>query len=124
MNQKVETNNIFSTCNGILRYGERVVIFTVLTKKIWKDFYTGHPGMIRMKALMRSYAYWPGMDKDIENMAELCKSCALVAEAPPMKFHPWPKTDKPWSRLHASRIKGTYIFVIVNSFTKWPEVFK
>ena len=110
MNQKVKTNNIFSTCNGILVYGEQVVIPAVLTKIILKDFHTTHPGMSRIKALMRSYVYWPGMDKDIENMVKSCKSCASVAKAPPIKFNPWPKTDKPSSRLqidYASPIKRT-----------------
>ena len=95
MNQKVKTNNIFSTWNGILMYGERVVIPTVSTKKILKHFHTGHPGMIRLKALMRSYVYWPGMDKDTENIVESCRSCASVTKAPPIKFNSWPKTDKP-----------------------------
>ena len=127
MNQKDKANNIFSTCNGILMYGERVVIPTVLTKKILKDFHIGHPEMSRVKALMRSYVYEPGMDKDIENMMKSSKSCASVAKAPPIKFNPWPKTDKPSCRLHidyAGPIKGTSFFVIVDSFTKWPEFFK
>ena len=127
MNQKVKTNSIFSTCNGILMYGERVVIPAVLTKKILKDFHTVHPGMSRIKALMRSYVHWLGMDKDIENMVISCKSCASVVKAPPIKFNQWPKTDKPWSRLHIDNtgpIRGTYFFVIVDSFRKWPEVYK
>ena len=110
MNQKVKTNNIFSTCNGILMYGERVVIPAVFTKKILKYFHIGLPGMSRMKAPMRSYVYWPGMNKDIENMVKSCKSCASVAKEPPIKFYSWPKTDKPSSRLHivyAGLIKGT-----------------
>ena len=76
---------------------------------------------------MRSYVYWPRIDKDIENLVKSCKSCASVAKAPPIKFNPSPKTDKLWSRLHndyTSPIKETYFFVIVDSFTKWPEVFK
>ena len=80
-----------------------------------------------MKALIQSYVHWLGMDKDIENMVKSCKSCASVAKAVPIKFNPWPKTDKLWSRLHidyAGPITGTYFFVIVDSFTKWPEVFK
>ena len=76
MNQKVKTNNIFSTCNDILMYGERVVIPAVLIKKILKDCHTGQPGMSRMKALIRSYVYWPGMDRGIENMVKLCRSFA------------------------------------------------
>ena len=64
-------------------------------KENLKDFHTGHPGMNRMKALMWSYVYWPGMDKDIENMVESCKNCTSVAKALPIKFNPWPKTNKP-----------------------------
>ena len=67
------------------------------------------------------------MDKDNENMVKSCRSCASVANAPPIKFNPWPKTVKQWSRLHidyAGPIKGPYFFVIVDSFTKWPVVFK
>ena len=127
MNKKVKTNNIFSTCNSILMYKEQVVISAVLTKKILKDFHTGHPEMSRMKGFMQIYVYWPGMDKGIEKMVKLCQSSVSVAKPLPIKFNPWPKTDKPWSRLHidyAGPIKGTYFFVIVDSFTNWPNAFK
>ena len=33
-------------------YGEQVVITTILTENILKDFHTGHPEVSRMKALM------------------------------------------------------------------------
>ena len=89
MNQKIKTNNIFSTCNGILMYGKQVVIPAVLTRKILKDFHTGHPGTRRMKALMWSYVYWLDIDKDIENMVKSCKNCASVGKAPPIKFNQW-----------------------------------
>ena len=88
MNQKVKTNNIFSMCNSILMYGERVVIPAVLTKNSLKDFHTGHPGMSRIKVLLQNYVHWLGMDKDIENMVKSCKSCAAVAKAPHIKFNP------------------------------------
>ena len=88
MNQKVKTNNIFSTCNGILMHGERVVIPAVLTKKILRDFHAGRLGMSRTKALMRSYVYWPSMDKDFENMVKSFRSCASIAKASPIKFNP------------------------------------
>ena len=75
-----------------------MVIPTVLTKNILKDFHIGHPEMSRMKALIRSYVPWP--DRDIENIGKSCRSCISVVKAPPIRFNPWPKTDKPWSRLH------------------------
>ena len=54
-------------------------------------------------------------------------NCTSVAKAPSIKFNPWPKTDKLWSRLHidyVGPIKGAHFFIIVDSFTKWLEVFK
>ena len=108
-------------------YVEQVVISAVLTKKILKDFPTGHPAISRMKALMRGYVYWPGMDKDIENRVKSCKSCASVAKAPPIKFNPCPKTDKPSSRLHidkAGPIKWTYLFCHSRQLYKMAKNFQ
>ena len=43
---------------------------------------------------MRSYVYWPNMDKDIENVIKSCKGCALAAKAPPIKYSPLPKISE------------------------------
>ena len=52
-----------------------------------------------MKRLMRSYAYWYNMDRNIENLVKSYKGWALAAKAPPIKFNSWPETDHPWLRL-------------------------
>ena len=65
------------------------------------------------------------MDKDIKNAVKLFKGCALAAKAPPVKFNPWPKTDLLWSRIHldfASPLKGYNYLIVVDSFSRWPEV--
>ena len=83
--------------------------------------------MSRMKALMRGYTYWPRMDWDIEKIVRECQGCQLAAKAPPVQIQPWPKTDTSWTRLHidyAGPLNGHYFLVVVDSFTKWPEVFK
>lgn len=45
-----------------------------------------------------------------------CKACAVATKAPTEKFNLWPKTDKPWERLHigfAGPIKGQYYLNVV-----------
>ena len=67
------------------------------------------------------------MDKDIEDIVKSCKGCALAAKAPLIKYSPWPKMDRVWSRIHidfASPLDGFYYLIIVNSFSKWPEVLR
>ena len=41
----------------ILMYSERVVIPGALEKRISKDFIPGHPGIAKMKALLRNYVF-------------------------------------------------------------------
>ncbi len=65
-----QTSDIFSLFDEVLLYSERVVILTTLQKRFLKNFHAGHPGVIRMKSLMRSYVHWPNMNKDIENIAK------------------------------------------------------
>ena len=50
-------SEVFSICNDVLMYRERVVIPATLQKRILKDFHVGHPGATRMKSLMRSYVF-------------------------------------------------------------------
>lgn len=117
----------FSLVDNILMYGERVVIPNTLHKRILKDFHTGHPGINRMKSLMRAYVYWKGMDNDVTTMVGRCKGCILASKSPNILHNPWPKTDKPWSRIHidfAGPINKWHYLVIVDSYSKWPEVFQ
>ena len=67
------------------------------------------------------------MEKDIEDLVRHCKGCRLAAKSPPVRTQPWPKTDIPWSRIHmdyAGPLNGYYYLVIIDSYSKWPEVFK
>ena len=72
---KNKVNDIFAIFNGILMYGDRVVVPEVLTRKIFRDFHSRHPGICKMKAFIQSYVYWQGMDKDIEDMVKTYKNC-------------------------------------------------
>ena len=122
-----QVEEVFLTCDQVLLYWERVVVPATLQKKILKDFPTGHPGTTRMKSLMRSYVYWRNTDKDIEEKVKACRECALATKAPPIQFSPWLKADYSWSRIHvdyAGPLDGQYNLIVVDSFSKWPEVFR
>ena len=37
-----------------------------------------HPGVTRMKAVARSFMWWPGLNKQIEDTAKSCTACQAV----------------------------------------------
>ncbi len=80
-----------------------------------------------MKALARSYVYWPNIDKDITDFVNNCSRCASTAKAPvKTELSSWPKSSSVWSRVHidfAGEFQGLNYLVVVDSFSKWPEIF-
>ena len=77
--------------------------------------------MCRMKSFMRSYVFWPGMDKDIEKTVKNCRGCTLATKSLPIKSNSWPKANTPRSRLHidfAGPLNGLHYLVVWDSFSK------
>lgn len=107
-------------------WGYRVVVPTSLRAQILDEIHSGHPGVVRMKQVARSYVWWPLLDADIETRARACAACAAVRDAPPHAPpvpYAWPA--EPWSRLHADflHFKGKTYFLVIDSHSKWIEVF-
>ncbi|XP_049886688.1 uncharacterized protein LOC126381229 [Pectinophora gossypiella] len=60
-----------------------------------------HMGIVKSKAMARSYVWWAGLDEAVERMCRACELCAAQADAPPRQapcMWPWP--NRAWSRLH------------------------
>ena len=66
-----------------------------------QELHEGHIGIVKMKALARSYIWWPNMDADIEKIAARCEECRMTANVTqPSLCHPWQHTHTPWDRIH------------------------
>ncbi|CAH8666328.1 unnamed protein product [Schistosoma bovis] len=112
--------------NECLMFGDRVVVPESLRSKVLKQFHTGHPGIKRMKSIARSYAYWPLMDQHIVDLVSKCTQCQQAAKCNAKILPvPWPQPEYPWSRIHvdfAGPINGITYLVVVDAFSKWPEI--
>jgi hypothetical protein len=111
---------------GVLMWGSRVIIPPRGRDDLLKELHVGHPGASRMKALARSYVWWPKCDTEIEGMVQKCVACQQQRQmpaAPPL--HPWEYPERPWSRIHldyAGPFLGNMFLVIVDAFSKWVEI--
>lgn len=115
-----------SAQSGCLLWGRRVVIPPSLQSPMLKQLHVGHCGIVRMKELARSYFWWPGLDKQIEDNAGRCTTCQPGRNAPqPAPVHPWEWPAEPWQRIHidfAGPFEDRMFLVVVDAHSKWPDV--
>ena len=82
-----------------------------------------HPGITRMKALVRSLIWWPGIEADLELRVKACQVCQENSKPFPVtSLHPWEWPSRPWSRLHvdfARPFQGKMYLVLVDAQSKW-----
>ena len=68
-----------------------------------------------MKALARSYLWWPQLDKAIETKVKSCEVCAAVQNSPPANpLHTWNRPSQIWQRIHIDFAqKGNHNFLVL-----------
>ena len=89
--------------DGCLLWGRRVIVPQKLQKLLLAELHANHIGMSRMKAIARSYIWWPQLNTDIEETCRKCNKCLLSSDNPSTApLHPWlvPKQPCIWERVH------------------------
>ncbi|XP_057692513.1 uncharacterized protein K02A2.6-like [Corythoichthys intestinalis] len=115
-----------SVQSGCLLWGRRVIVPQSLRAKMLAQLHAGHSGIVKMKEMARSYFWWPGLDKQIEETVKTCSSCQKIRNNPPAApLHPWDFPQDPWHRIHidfAGPFENRMFLVAVDAHSKWPEV--
>jgi len=115
-----------STFNGCLLLGLKVVIPKKYYSSVLNLLHEGHPGITRMKSLSRLHVWWPTINTDIEQTVRSCSNCQEAARDPVrVPLHQWDTPRNPWQRLHidyAGPYRGTMWLLVIDAYSKWPEV--
>lgn len=113
---------------GCIMWGHRVVVPNVCREAVLNELHDSHMGIVKTKAIARSYVWWPGVDEAVETRCKACTVCAALSDAPPAQPpRSWPGTQRPWSRLHIDflgPIAGQTFMIIIDSNTKWLEAIR
>ncbi|CAH8569735.1 unnamed protein product [Schistosoma turkestanicum] len=119
--QYFHRRDALAVVDDCLMFGDRVVIPKSLRHKVLSQLHSAHPGVARMKALARSYVYWPNIDTDVTNYVLRCSKCAQAAKAPrKTELCCWKPATHPWSRVHvdfAGPLKGNHYLIIIEAFS-------
>ena len=112
--------------DGCILWGSRVIIPPQGHTEVLAQLHETHPGVNRMKALARSYVWWPGLHSDITTKVQHCHHCQENRNSPKKApLHPLEWPTQPWTRLHsdhAGPFQGKLFLVLVDSHSKWLEV--
>ena len=112
--------------SGCLMWGIRVVVPPKLRPQVLEELHQGHMGVVKMKALARSYIWWPGIDKEIELTVKSCAGCQLTQREPStVPVHAWEWPSSPWQRIHidlAGPFLNSMFLVVVDAHSRWLEI--
>ena len=121
-----ERRNELTVHQGCILWGIRVVIPGKLQDRVLEELHDGHLGVVKMKALARSYVWWPNISGQLEELAKGRDGCQLNQRMPTKApLHPWEWATAPWQRLHidyAGPFQNSMFLVVVDAHSKWPEV--
>ena len=127
---------------GLLRFAHvrdsvpRIVLPSKLTAKIIDLFHSlpisGHCGVKKIYRKLRGRFYWPGMYDDIVSFVRGCLKCAL-RQPSSQKRHGFLQlfpVSSPFEVVHidiagplaVTKQRNRYILVIIDRFTRWPEL--
>ena len=115
-----------SSQDGIILWGNRVVIPPPGRNLILDELHACHPGIGRMKTLARMFVWWPGLDMEIGKFVQQCSICqSQRSTSPPVPIRPWQWPTTPWHRLHvdlAGPFLGHMYLILIDAHSKWLEV--
>ncbi len=120
------TKDVFVLCKG-----SRVVLPESVRSSVLKVAHETHTGITKMKAMLRGYCYWPGMNGDIEEFVRRCVPCTVFQKCPdtlPMM----PTAEKetvPWRTIAmdltgpSEVLDGKVVLTVIDWFSRYPECF-
>ena len=121
-----ERRNELTVHQGCILWRMKVVIHNKLQDRVLKELHDGHMGVVKMKALARSYVWWPNINALLEELAKACSGCQQNQNMPTKApLHPREWTTTPWQRIHsdyAGPFQNSMFLVVVDARSKWPEV--
>ncbi|UYV66615.1 K02A2.6-like [Cordylochernes scorpioides] len=118
----------------ILNEKGKILVPVSLRNKLLSFAHKAHQGMVRTKQRLRECYWWPGMDKDVEDLVTncwVCKNHDKRLKSIRVPITPVERPANPWTKLGLD-IVGPFIdteigfrfaITLIDYTSKWPEVF-
>ena len=111
--------------NGLLLKGLRIIIPSSLRSTMKDIIHHGHNGIERCKNRARQSIYWPGINREIEDLISRCSLCSThrnKQQKEPLIEHEIP--DTPWTKVASDlfTLCGHDYVIVTDYFSKFVEI--
>ena len=115
------------TVEGVTFRAGSMLVPSSLRGRVLEVLHAGHQGTTGMKAAARQRLWWPGMDSDIMQCRDQCRTCNGMSpsnQREPMEDRREP--DYPFQLIVADffDLHGVNYLVVADRYTGWPILFK
>lgn len=117
-----------SVADGVILRDHRLVIPKVLHRKVIDIAHQSHQGIVKTKQLIREKVWFPGIDKQVEEVVRSCIQCqaSYTGPTPREPLCPTPLPPAPWTNIAIDFAgpfpSGEYAMVIIDEYSRFPEV--
>ncbi|XP_062590681.1 uncharacterized protein K02A2.6-like [Saccostrea cucullata] len=115
-----------SICQGLLMRGNRLVIPTVLRAEMLQRIHEGHQGILKCRERVRNSVWWPGINREIEDLVKSCSVCVKNRHDQAEPLRPTKFPDRPWEMLGTDlfHLKNDNYLLVVDYFSRYVEIAK
>ena len=113
-----------STPDGLLLFGQRIVIPAALRLQVLDQIHTGHQGITKCRQRARQSVWWPGISAHLQAHVENCQTCARQRMQPVEPLITSAMPDLPWQKVAADFLeydRKTYLLV-VDYYSRFIEI--
>ena len=104
----------------------RVVIPETFQEEILHKLHGGHQGITCCRSRAKISVWWPGLTQQLKEFIQQCPQCARKNRPNKEPLIPSTLPEYPWQQVAADlfQLKGADYLVIVDYFSRYPEVQK
>ena len=118
---------MLSVTDGLLVFGNRIVIPVAMRPEILSRIHDGHQGITKSLERARLGVWWPGLTADVKRVISVCEYCLSVRPTQRKEpLMPTPLPQGPWQRIGVDlcQFKGIDYLVMVDYYSRWIEVLR
>ena len=116
-----------SIVDGVVMYGNRIVIPPTLRNQILETLHSAHQGTTSMVSRAQASVFWPGITPQLQRVRRDCMPCEEIAPSQPNP-PPTPIVDPvyPFQQVCSDYFKhnGHNYLVMVDRYSGWPTVYR